>query len=686
MKPDQFRIAPEYVEAFLARHRIRWDQIERGAPVWPSEAHGLIPLSPEDLERLIAVEDPAVWAWLYLSERLTVLDEETNEPIVRRGDPWSLFPIQADLARTGGNLIVECGAEVGKTRDITLQILRMVDIGRPGDSGLIGVNLDTTSQEIWAEIEYQIEANPLIGGGLKSSRVKPYREQIFNNDCRFEMRLCGFDGTQFRGGHFNKLLTADEAAKWKNERQWSEFWRAALPGATFRIYSTPDGDYSSPFKGLSDRAIPLNGPDAEAGARARDAANPDEPRFRKFHISKRQLPPPFWTEKRAAKLRERFKGEHTTGWRNNVEGTWGAPESSIFPMHILRPNLAFLRDYRIVVAILDREKGMTDFRAARLSDELDSVEGGRQEIILAQELNPFVNSKTLAEKIARFFPDVVDLKAPKLYCGADLGSAEDPSEFVFLRVHTPVDPNATGAKKIVGQKWTDLFRLHLAFADWPVQAAVVAYLDHASGHQVKYGFDNGSAGSALAQVLQQMVEFRTCPVCACPVYFNERLKVFGFGNQTDEIDVETGKPILDPDRRDAKGESQPFRLSNKEFSTRVLERKAQIAELAIAWDGGAGHQKLSAPQLMMNHTSKGETSKKGERQFKKTDDHHVDARRQAALLIVSELRGDDFVSPKASMIAVGASRPATTRVFESGAGHIASAFGPPGGIARGWGL
>lgn len=638
MKPvSQSRLHSAYIERFLEEHKISLRQVEEGQPVWPT-ATGKVPVSIEDIERLVSIDDPVAWAWLNFVERKALRDDEDGKVIIPAGSPWALFDVQAAMARDTGNMIYECGAEVGKSRDVVLGCLWKTDTKEQGWSGLIAADSDITLQEIWTEIEFQLEENPAIGGGLVSTRVKPYREKTFVNGNSFQLRLCGHDGKQFRGAHADDVW-ADEVTKWKYWQQFNELWRAGRPGCEFRLYSTPDGDYSSPFYQMCVRSTPRDGSRGGSVETKPSAPLSDEiPKSGKRTITKMQLPYPLWSESRAAKYREQFGGEQSIGWITNVLGGWGTPSYSVFPMPTLKPCLKYLPHYRMVTAVIDREKRAVIFSAARLSSKLDTEEGGVREDILAREVIPMVSGAELGKMIAAFFPEdwLRDFTDPVLVCGGDLGSSQDPTELIFQRV--------------VGSKWIDVFRLHLANADWPEQAAVVAALDHASGHRVKYGFDSGSAGAALVQVLTQMEEFWVCPMgCSAPVYFAERLSAFGFGDYSDEIDIRTGEPIPNPDKRDKNGNAMPRRLNNKEFSTRMLERKAQARDLEIAWDAGAGNPNLSGPQLLVNHTWIS-MNNKSERQFKKTDDHHVDARRQAALTIVAGLR-DVFIEPSRETVA-----------------------------------
>ncbi len=137
----------------------------------------------------------------------------------------------------------------------------------------------------------------------------------------------------------------------------------------------------------------------------------------------------------------------------------------------------------------------------------------------------------------------------------------------------------------------------------------------------------------------------------------ERLRAYSFGDRTDDVDHRTGMPIPNPSDIDAAGNMKPYRCRNKEFSTRVIERKIVQRSWAIARDNGAGNPALSSYRLLTNHTQRGEASMKGERRFRDKDDHDVDARRQVALRIVGELRRTSgFVAPSMALVSASGRR------------------------------
>ena len=692
------RLPAAYIELFLEEHGITVRQIEDEKPVWPSRPCGRAgcparilraqksALSFDEIELLISIEDKVAWAYLNLVVRKAQRGDDA-EIVIPAGSPLKLQEVQArKLARVEGDTIFECGSKVGKTQDIVIQVLHGIDTATGNAEILIASFSDAPLNDISTEIEFQLEQNPMIGSGVVYSggggdgrmharigvvdgQVKPYREKVFGNGNRYQMRLCGHEGAQFRGAHPTLMVLADEAAIWKHPKQWSELWRAGGAGVQFRIYSTPDGDYSSPFARMCVRAIP------EDGSRGMDAveissdeaseALEDAPKFRIVNIAKPELKYPFWSERLRARLREKYGGEHSPEWMQNVEGKWGTPTHGVFPIPTLNPCLRggeSLRDYRVVVAIFDRDKDQVLFRAARLMPKGDGA--GELEIVMAREVfgltrdiaTGHYDAKQVAAAIASYFPSnaVAEWGAPLLYCGADLGFSQDPTELLFVRV--------------LGKRWIDVFRLRLESADYPEQAEIIAALDHVSGHQVRYGFDNGNAGNALASYLRSTKQYRTCPSgCTETVYLHERLKSFGFGNAVNVIDIETGEPVLNPSNRDEKGNARPHRVNNKEFSTQAIERKLQGVLLDIANDGGAGDPNIASAQLMVNHTwlSKNE---KGERQFRGVHDHSIDARRQVAIAILEQEHGGDrMVSASPDVVASAGRRDSVANDFAVGA-------------------
>ncbi len=613
-KSRESRLPADFIEDFLQRHQISWSQVERGVPVWLT-ANGKVPLTMKLIEAEIGREDPVAWAWMNFREIGSY----------RNGEPWKLDPVQAEMARLSGDVVFECGSAVGKTRDLMLQAAHRIDSNPHGGSVMIVTNSAQTMETIWRELEFQIsESKRLglgawgygIGMGVKDSKEKPLRFKDFNNGFHLEMRICGDDGEQLRGAHIDDIVMADEVAKWKNPLQHTELWRSGNPGCKFRIYSTPDGDYSSPFCALSARstAVGSTADQAESisakdsGADADDGFQVAKRReFKKFWIPKTVLGDPFWNEEVRAECLKLYGAEDSQGWQTNVMGKWGDPEYSVFPFHRLKEVLRALPRFRMVQANVPIHGESASLTCARPT-------GGGQEAILTRiELD----MAKLPEAIASWFPTLEANEIP--YFGCDIGVDADPTEILCF---------------IKGSKWTDHFRLNLKHASYTMQRDIITALDHASGHVAAWGIDAGAAGVALTEMITLQ---KFCVACNGRVFMGERLKAFSFSGINDAIDFETGRPLENPDK-----DGKPVRVSNKEFSTRVIERLVQEQKAVIAWDGGAGDPKLSGPQLMVNHTFRA-GKKGGERFFKATDDHYIDARRQAVLSAVFLRRGQPFI-------------------------------------------
>ena len=654
VKKSDSRLAPEYIETFLEQHGISWSAVERGAAVWPT-SKGRVALDMRKIEALIAREDPVAWGWLNLRE----------VGKFRNGLPWMLFPIQAEMARLSGDMVFECGSAVGKTRDIILQALWRADTSLLGGSVLVATNSAETMETIWRELEFHVGNSRAmglgvlecgIGGGLRDSKQKPLRFMDFVNGFHFEMRLCGSDGEQFRGAHIDDLIMADEVAKWKNPSQFSELWRAAnQPGCRLRIYSTPDGDYSCPFYSLSARAIPI-GSTASGADRMKildlddqERTESEDLRFRKFWIPKTSLPEPLWSESVAASERERHGGEDTPGWQRNVLGKWGDPEYSAFPFYRLKTVLRHIPDFRIISCVADTQSHLVSLVVAQSvaanQTEIFSAGDGKEEI-LHRDVMPDGAIDEICAEIGSWFSRTEP--TDEIHFGWDVGVDADPSEILAVRkVHTADT-----------FKCRDLFRAHIKRMGYTEQKKIFVALDHASHHLASWAVDAGNAG---ADIVASIEEGRYCDRCRETILFNGRVNAFSMASHVDEIDYRTGEPLLNPDQLNADGKPKPYHISNKEFSTRLIERMIQARDNEIAWDCGAGNPRIAGPQLLVNHWFK-PGKKGGERFFRDKDDHSVEARRQAYLSVVfAERESHPLLQPSTETCVVGGEK----RIYDS---------------------
>lgn len=188
--------------------------------------------------------DPVLWAGCFLRE-----PEDLDHK-----DPYGFFWYEEESLRFGGHTDHKCGAEVGKTREIVAYTLHKAFTVRNG-SGLVGAPQQTHLDEIIEACLEQLEFNEDLAPALVKHRKHPHHAFYWSNRFKTYFRPSGYDGEAYRGVHVRTFAIKDEAAKDKNKKQWSEFWRAMKPGCIGKIYSVPDGDRSCEFYRLSQRAL-----------------------------------------------------------------------------------------------------------------------------------------------------------------------------------------------------------------------------------------------------------------------------------------------------------------------------------------------------------------------------------------------------------------------------------------------
>jgi hypothetical protein len=626
-----FILPVEIVEAWLRKFGIDAWAFVRGAPVWKNPDGTRRPITPQQLELMIGEADPVLWARVHLRETDPLRDDDGNI-IIPVGSPWELTPVQAKIARLAEkhkSLILEAASETGKSRFLVLRALRSVDVY--AKSILVGTfsenALDTLSRMIVA----QCERNVMIGDGIAEKKLSPGFRMEFHNGGKIIGRICGVDGHNFLSEHVDEVLL-DEAAKFRGDA-FAMAWRAVRRGGSRIVGSTPDGSRTSPFFSLCQRSKALEKRDWEPD----DATIEKDSGFVKVNVSRLDMPKTFVSDRRIEELKAQYGGEEAPEYQQQILGRWGAPSSSVWPPSLLEPNLTRnLPDYRIVVAANDRDRQVARVRVAKLSEDpgVQETMVADREVALRGGHEP--TARDLASSIAAHFPSLGD--SPLLYGGMDLGEVDD-TEILLVR--------DTGAR------WEDVFRVVLRRLEYqPAQTEVIRAIDHAAGHRViLWAVDAGAGGGLFVEGLKGL---GPCPYCARSEVFVGRADALAFATMNDEIDLETGKTIPNPDRRDAAGNPVPFRISNKEAATRYITRRFQARAWAVADDGGAGHAPLGAASLLLGHVADGVTSR-GERKYRSAGnaDHAVDARRMVALAIATTFRdygGTPFVSPSLDVV------------------------------------
>jgi hypothetical protein len=552
---------------------------------WHAVARGEYPppfKSLQDFQLAIICADPLLWCQAFL--------REPEDPDHK--DPYNFWPYQVESLRYTGSTVHKCGAEVGKTRElVALGLHKAFTV--PGGSGLVGAPQQTHLEEIIEAIIDQTLWNEDLGRALKRWKKHPHHAMYFTNGFKVDFRPSGHDGEAYRGVHARTFVIKDEAAKDKNKRQWSEFWRAMKPGATARIYSVPDGDRSCEFYRLGQRAMAsTTGGRIENDPLKNTAEHIKNLEFRLFQWPKSLMPHPFWSEERRQFFIDQYGGEDAPEYQHNVLGEDGDPENTVFPWHQLKLCIKEVPEYRYLSVLVDSAHNEVMVKGCKFS--LEMVKGEPVPSVVRLLDTVYSKSTFFAEKFAplikNFFVTVPGLKR----AGADLGFAGDPTEIIV--------------KNILGKKERMVARLKLKHVTYDQQCQAIDALDDVYGprESLIWGTDFGNAGSAVTHDLQGLEIYKDKD-------YEDRLRGVMFESTTDNIE-EDGEPIIDSKT------GKPAKITLKELATDILVKKMQRQELEYPPD----------PDIVLYYTN--HTSRQGKhRIFKKEDDHLIDADRAQIL-------------------------------------------------------
>lgn len=625
-------------EAWLARHDWTYHQIARGE--FPSPYAAL-----SDFQLGCLCSDALLWATAFLREP----DDPDHD------EPYDFWEYQKESLCYTGSCVHKDGSEVGKTREIIPWVLHKAFTVISG-SGLIGAPLQTHLDEIIESMYDQLLWNKGLGLSLRRWKKHPHHAFYFTNGFKIDFRPSGHDGISYRGVHASVFAIKDEAAKDKNPKQWSEFWRAMKPGCVARIYSVPDGDRSCEFYRLAQRAKrslqavkPANRQAAATGREEESLESlHDVPAhikaltFRLFHWPKTLMPYPFWSPERKRFYIEQYGGEDSPGYKHNVLGEDGDPESTVFPWHQFRLCIKDIPEYRCLKLLVDGANNEVIVNGYRcefaesagtfLPDEASEQVCPRSE--LAGE--PVPRAVTLIDTVYRqstffdpdsdgespfralikgFFNHVPGLKRG----GGDFGFSGDPTELVIKLIH--------------GKRERIVARLHLKHVTYDQQCQALDALDDLYNgfgsslpspvsplpSDLTWGTDFGNAGSAVAHDLQGLPQY-------AHKQYDDRLRGFQFQSTTDNVD-ESGGAIIDART------GKPAKITLKELATDIMVKKMQRQELEYPADPDFAF-------FYPNHTVR-----QGDRQriYKKEDDHLIDADRVQILAhILSQAMEDLF--------------------------------------------
>ncbi len=388
-------------------------------------------LTPQEQERLRAVlGNPVSWGEHYLRNR--------------DGSERAYWPHQAeDLLAPEKNIIHLDGRGVGKTISLSTDALHFA-FTTMGGQGLIAAPQQGHLDTVVEEIEFQLDANPLL---MKSVAItqqgkpkihrKPYFRIEFANGAVLYFRPAGPYGDAFRSLHVDRIWV-DEGA-WLSERAWKALRQCLNANGTLRIYSTPNGLRDTTYYRLTSST-----------------------QFRVFRWP--SWINPNWTAEREAELLEFYGGRDTAGWQHEVAGEHGKPSYGAFNVEFLGLCRQDVVEYRKI-----------EITGEELRDcETEEAAHDRLEMLL--NLMP---------------------QTGVFWIGGDLGYTADPTELVVFR------ESEVGERKVL----TLVLRVHMEHVAYPLIAQTIALLERfftPSG----IGVDNGGNGLAVVQELLALDKYK----------------------------------------------------------------------------------------------------------------------------------------------------------------------------------
>ena len=583
-------------ELWLARWDWTWHQLARSE--FPAFFSSL-----DEFQLACICSDPVLWCAAFIR------DPDDPDHL----DPYAFWEYQKDAVRYRENKVYDCGAETGKTRDIVAAIL-FEAFTTPGGSSLVGAPQQTHLDEIIEASMDQLSWNPDLAPSLRRWKKHPHHAFYWSNGFKHDFRPSGHDGESFRGVHARTSVRLDEAAKMKNPKQWSEFWRAMKPGCYAAIYSVTDGDRSCDFYRLKERAkraAAQQNIDADLNMEVPSFLKNQH--FRHFKWPKTIMPHPFWSDERRKFYIDQFGGEDSPGYRHNVLAEDGDPENSVFPWHSFSRLLKDIPEYRLLKILVDSGQGEvvlfgTQYRI-KSGAQLDREAKPDEEILVDRRIG--VSDFDIRKEIRSFFSNTPGLK----FGGADLGFSQDPTEIYV--------------KLVMGRTHRLICRVQLKGVTYDQQCEAIDALDDlfdAGENRMWWGLDYGNAGSAVVHILQNQALY-------AGKNYLDRLTGYQFGATYEAVN-EDGDVLVD------RTTDKPVKLTAKELSTDLLVKKMQRVELEYPYD----------PDLILYYPNHSYREGERHRIYKKEDDHTIDADRALTLrVILPGSAGEDVFSCGANL-------------------------------------
>lgn len=554
---------------------------------------------------LWTISDPVRWAE-------TLMTEPDS------GKPYEVWDYQRPSIRAWNqDSVHQCGAEVGKTREIVVILLwgSYTSFGGTlvNPSSLVGAPQQTHLNEIIGAIEMQVGANAngdAHGTLLSADWLKPKRTPHTELRIRCpnianpkrpgialtHFRPAGHDGEAFRSLHVTAVGIVDEAAKLVNDQQFTEFYRALKPGCPAKFYSVPTGNNATKYYAITQVAVP-NLPVGAEGVRL-------------TKWPKTLMPPPFWTPERDAKFVRQYGGRNSPGYLRNVLGEHGQVEHPVWSWDTLMPNVVDLPAFRLVRIRADHTRGELVVEVVRITLEIaEGKKYGTQHHIVdtAFDLKPYVSGVDSDRRKSwqQLLESLIDGDDRGVwFAGADLGEMNDPTEIVLSEKR--------------GRKLVDVLRVNAYGLPYHAQRELIFGVSALFGFNVHWGVDLGNAGTAVVKDLQTLDAY-------ADARFDECMTGFQFAGSVDCIGEE-GEALT---QQNSEGEESIVRVPAKHWATQCISARLQHVGYSFAYD-------VEALNWMANHTAR-----EGAKHpiYDKQHDHNIDARRQQMLRVLYDSDG-----------------------------------------------
>lgn len=549
---------------------IGWDleQVLRGE--FPPGCDSLM-----DLQLACISSDGYLWCKAFLQE------PTDTKPWGEKG-PYNFFDYQIPSIRYKGSFVHYDGAETGKTRELIAKICYM-SMNNPGGSGLVGAPESDQLDPIIKGVVDQFESGELKGS-IKSHQKQPHHTITLINGFEILFRPSKHDGKTYRSKHVKTFAFRDESAKDSDPRTWTEFYRSMEPGCILGVYSVPDGRRETEFFRLGQISKAMS-KDVEYPSDNGAWLSPeiDPAHFRYFHWEKTLMPAPFWTPERKKFYIDLYGGEDSQGYKHNVLGLDGDPESTIFPSEKFEQLIKEIAEYVSIHILVNEKQG-------NVSLEVYGIENNVKKSIISQNI-PLINFnvKEALNKYLTSQPDIAEY-----FMGGDLGYSQDFAEF--------------WAKAVIGERNRLIARVQMRGVRYNHMREAWNLMDDIFDRgrmTMKSGVDIGGAGTAFYHELLANNPEK---------HYDERCAPVQFGGKADLLGPD-GEPIMDHTSE------KPIRRRIKTLATDMLVKRMQTLTNEYPAD----------PDLVRDFT--GHTSRPGQDGdviYSKKNDHTIDADRAAA--------------------------------------------------------